>query len=124
MTEDEISGLEERLTKMTRLILDQPDSARHGILVTLKDSRLSISDLCVVIASGQSPLYMMMQQIRELRSQLRLLAGGRDFRGRASLARARMWSILRTRAGSKRSRLILVMPLPIFEPFSGTIEFR
>jgi hypothetical protein len=76
MRDDQIVDLEERLTKMMRRILDQPEAARHGILVELEKARLSITDLYVVIAGSDSPLHMLAQENRELRAQLHLLAGG------------------------------------------------
>jgi hypothetical protein len=75
------SALEERLTSIVRLIIDSPEAAKHGLLVTTKASNLSISDIRVVVASGdaQSAVFTLSRENRELRDEVRRLRGAKGF---------------------------------------------
>jgi hypothetical protein len=73
------ADLEDRLTSVYRMLDVQPDQTRHGTIVTLRKTHYNLSDLRVVVASGDrdSAMFSLHQENRGLRDELRRVRGAK-----------------------------------------------
>jgi hypothetical protein len=74
-----VAGLEDKLTSVFRMIDVHPEQTKHATMVTLARSKYTLSDLRVVIASGDrdSAMQSMHEENRELRDELRRVRGAK-----------------------------------------------
>ena len=65
-------ALEDRLTQVLYLITDQPEAAKHGLLVTTRQAGITVTDLRVVVAQNdrQSAMFTLVNENRALREQV------------------------------------------------------